>query len=219
MSWTLDQDCQDAQDKQLMQYPLTLRSKWKMHRIHWKFQSQNVQIFGYVYQRTNSQIHVPVRKIWSFLLSEICTLILWQDCYGTGKSGKFFYKKRLSSEWECLFVNREKGFSCLCMWTIIKLSGKKQNIFPMWKILMKDVDLGEPTSFLDHVWLGCAQRERQISKDIIHIYRNMFESRNSAGALEKLPVSEKSDANISSRSFDMEGHAKEVRGKIVRTCK
>ena len=39
----------------------------------------------------------------------------------------------------------------------IKLAGKKQNLDPMWKVLMKDVDLGEPTSFLDHVYLGCTQ--------------------------------------------------------------
>ena len=32
----------------------------------------------------------------------------------------------------------------------IKLAGKKQNIDPMWKVLNKEVDLGEPTSFLDH---------------------------------------------------------------------
>ena len=32
----------------------------------------------------------------------------------------------------------------------MKLAGKKQNIDPMWKVLLKDVDLGEPTSFLDH---------------------------------------------------------------------
>ena len=31
----------------------------------------------------------------------------------------------------------------------IKLAGKKQNLDPMWKLL-KEVDLGEPTSFLDH---------------------------------------------------------------------
>ena len=37
----------------------------------------------------------------------------------------------------------------------LKLAGKKQHIDPMWKILRKDVDLGEPTSFLDHVFLGC----------------------------------------------------------------
>ena len=29
--------------------------------------------------------------------------------------------------------------------------GKKQNLDPMWKVLNKEVDLGEPTSFLDHV--------------------------------------------------------------------
>ena len=33
----------------------------------------------------------------------------------------------------------------------IKLVGKKQNIDPMWKVLLKHIDLGEPSSFLDHV--------------------------------------------------------------------
>ena len=36
----------------------------------------------------------------------------------------------------------------------MKLAGKKQNLDPMWKVLNKEVDLGEPTSFLDHVYLG-----------------------------------------------------------------
>ena len=48
----------------------------------------------------------------------------------------------------------------------IKLAGKKHNIDPMWKLLNKEVDLGEPTSFLDHVYLGCTQRQCEISKDI-----------------------------------------------------
>ena len=39
----------------------------------------------------------------------------------------------------------------------IKLDGKKQNIDPMWKVLNKEVHLGELTSFLDHVYLGCTQ--------------------------------------------------------------
>ena len=30
----------------------------------------------------------------------------------------------------------------------IKLAGKKQNLDPMWKVLNKEVDLGEPTSSL-----------------------------------------------------------------------
>ena len=40
----------------------------------------------------------------------------------------------------------------------IKLAGKKQNLDPMWTLLNKEVALGEPTSFLDHVYLGCTQR-------------------------------------------------------------
>ena len=67
----------------------------------------------------------------------------------------------------------------------IQLAGKKQNIQPMWKLLNKEVDLGEPTSFLDHVYLGCSQRQCEISKDIVDNYRTMFESRISAGRLEK----------------------------------
>ena len=74
----------------------------------------------------------------------------------------------------------------------IKIVGKKQNIVPMWKVLNKEVDLGEPTSFLDHVYLGCTQRQCEISKDSGDNHRTMFESRISAGANEKLPCSEKS---------------------------
>ena len=50
------------------------------------------------------------------------------------------------SNWECLFVRREKGpFSSVYV-DDIKLAGKKRNISPTWKIPMKDVDLGEPRS-------------------------------------------------------------------------
>ena len=62
----------------------------------------------------------------------------------------------------------------------IKLAGKKQNTDPM----NKEVDLGEPTSFFDHVYLGCTQRQCEISKDIMDNYRNMFESRISPGELK-----------------------------------
>ena len=69
----------------------------------------------------------------------------------------------------------------------IKLAGKKQKINPMWKVL-KEVDLGEPTPSLDHVYLGCTQRQCEISKDIVDNHRTMFESRISAGRTEKLPA-------------------------------
>ena len=101
------------------------------------------------------------------------------------------------------------------------MAGKTENIDPMWKVLMKDIDFGEPTSFLDHVFLGCTQRECQISKDIVENHRSMFESRIYAGATEKLSETKatgKPDAEtISSWSYDMEGHAKKCVDRL-RTC-
>ena len=103
--------------------------------------------------------------------------------------------------WECLFGHREKGLFLSVYVDEIKLAGKKHNIDPMWKVLNKEVDLGEPTSFLDHVYLGCTQRQCEISKDIVDKYRAMFESRISEG--------------FSSWSYDMEGHAKKC---VERYC-
>ena len=60
--------------------------------------------------------------------------------------------------WVCLFVHRENGLFLSVHVDDMKLAGKKHNIDPMWKVLNKEVDLGEPTSFLDHVYLGCTQR-------------------------------------------------------------
>ena len=57
------------------------------------------------------------------------------------------------------------------------------------------------------IWVAL-KRECQISKDIVDNYKRMFEPRISAGAAEKLLCSGKLDANISSWSHDMEGHAK-----------
>ena len=61
--------------------------------------------------------------------------------------------------WECLFVHRKQGLFLSGHVDDIKMAGKKQNIAAMWKKLMKNVDLDEPTSVLDHVYLGCTERE------------------------------------------------------------
>ena len=112
-----------------------------------------------------------------------------------------------------LFIVR-KDFSYLCVYVDdIKLAGKKQNLDPMWKVLNKEVDLGEPTFFLDHVYLGCTQRQCEISKDTVDNYRTMFESRISAGRLEKLPFPQ--NLRISSWSYDLAGHAKKC---VERYC-
>ena len=56
-----------------------------------------------------------------------------------------------------LFIVK-KGYFLSVYVDDIKLAGKKQNIDPMWKVLNKEVDLGEPTSFLDHVYCGLRSR-------------------------------------------------------------
>ena len=123
--------------------------------------------------------------------------------------------------WDCLFVHREKGLFLSVYVDDIKFAGKKQNINPTWKILMQDLDLREPTSFLDHNYLGCTRRECQISKEIVDNDRNMVESRISAEATDKLPETKatgKPDAEtISSWSYDSEVHAKKCVEKM-RIC-
>ena len=80
-----------------------------------------------------------------------------------------------------------------------------------WK--KENIDLGEPTSFLDHVYLGCTQKQCQISKSTVDNYRTMFESRISAGGLEKLPFPQ--NLRISSWSYDIGRSCKEMCGTIL----
>ena len=95
------------------------------------------------------------------------------------------------------------------------MAGKKQNMAHMWKKLMKSVDIDEPTSFLDHVYFGCTQRECKPTEIIIEQFTKMLESRISAGATEKLLGWEKSYAKTVAWSYDMEGHAQKC---VERYC-
>ena len=80
---------------------------------------------------------------------------------------------------------------------------------------MKDVDIEELPSFLDHVYLGCTQRECKSNEKIIGQYNKMSESRISAGATEKLPGWDKPRAKTSVWSNDMEGHDRKC---VERYC-
>ena len=138
-------------------------------------------------------------KSWSSMEDPVVPLE--RNLYGHPLAGllweRQFEKVLLKHGWEkipnceCLFVHREKGLFLSVYVDDIKLAGKKHNIDPMWKVLNKEVVLGEPTSFLDHVYLGCTQRQCEVSQNIVDNYRTMFESRISAGGTEKLPFSPK----------------------------
>ena len=84
--------------------------------------------------------------------------------------------------------SKNNGYFCQYMWMTLKRLVKKQKKAPMWKELMKDGDIEEPTSFLDHVYsgctqrackpnvyLGCTQRECKPNEKIFDAYRHMFE--------------------------------------------
>ena len=101
-------------------------------------------------------------KSWSSMEDPVVPLE--RNLYGHPLAGllreRQFEKILLKYGWEkvsnleCLFVNREKGLFLSLHVDDIKLAGKKQNINPMWKVLNKEVDLGDPTSFLDHENVG-----------------------------------------------------------------
>ena len=138
--------------------------------------------------------------------------LLWERQFEKKILLKYGWEK--VSNWECLFAHREKGLFLSVYVDDIKLAGKKQNIDPMWTVLNKEVDLGQPTSFQDHVYLGCTQRECETSKVIVgQLQGYLFESRISAGGVEKLPFPQ--NLRISSWSYDMEGDSKKC---VERYC-
>ena len=143
---------------------------------------------------TNGLYHGPVWKIQLFLLSEICTVILLAGLLCERQFEKILFKygwEKVSNLGIAYSYTVKKVYSYLLYVDDIKLTGKKQNIDPMWNVLNKEVDSGEPTSFLDHVYLVCTQRQCEISKDIVDNYRTMFEYRISAGATEKITMARK----------------------------
>ena len=184
------------------------------HKLFKKIQNWSVQTFGFVYHDTNGQNHGPVWKTQSFLLNEICTVILLQDYYGKGNLRKSYWNTvgEKVSNWECLFLHRDTGLFLSAYVDDMKLAGKKQNINPMWKIPNKEVDFENQHLFLI-MFSWDVLKDCEMNKDIVDKYRTMFESRISAGATEKLPCSE--NLCISSWSYDMEGHAKNC---VARYC-
>ena len=85
---------------------------------------------------------------------------------------------------------------------------------------MKDVDLEEPTSFLDHENLRCTQRDCTISSEIVTKYRDMFEARISAGAKEN--YLQKLQGNLTQKSYFLGLTTWKIMqkmcGMILRTC-
>ena len=106
-----------------------------------------------------TKIMVPYRRpscfFWTESVRSAFAALLWERQFQ-----KILLQHGLAkvSNWECLFVHNDKGLSFLVYVDDRKFAGKNQNFDPKCKVLNKEVDLGEPTSFVDHVYLGCTQK-------------------------------------------------------------
>ena len=149
-------------------------------------------------------------KSWSSMEDPVVPLE--RNLYGHPLAGRLwesqFEKIPLTYGWEkvlnceCLFVQRARGLFLSVYVDDIKMDGKTENLEPTWKILMKDVDLEEPTSFLGY----CSELQRYVRIHDFYCSQGKLPTRASG----------KPDAEtISSCSYDMEGHAKKC---VDRYC-
>ena len=98
-----------------------------------------------------SNMEDPVVPLERNLYGHFLAGLLWERQF---EKVLLLYVWEKVPNWERLFVGREKVLFLSVYVDELEPSAKKQNIDPTWKILKKDVDVGEPTSFLDHVFLN-----------------------------------------------------------------
>ena len=109
-----------------------------------------------------------------------------------------------------------KNKDCSYRYTWMRLTWLKRS--RLWLPLRgwcKTLILTNAHPFLDHVYLGCTQRECKPNEIMVDEYRKMCESRMSAGWTEKLPEWEKPHAKTVAWSHDTEGHAQRC---VERHC-
>ena len=170
-----------------------------------------IRLPRHILPKSWSSMEDPVVSLERNLYGHLLAGLLWERQF---EKILLKYGWEKVSNWECLFVHREKRIILICVCGCQKnWLERNKTLIRCGKYSIKKVDSGEPTSFLDHVYLGCTQRQCEISKDIVDNYRTLFESRISAGATGKLPCSE--SLCISLWSYDMEGHAKKC---VERYC-
>ena len=115
---------------------------------------------------------------------------------------------------ECLFVHREKCCSYLCMWMTSNWLERNKTLIRCGNYsTKKSIWENQHLSWIMYTW--AALNDNAKSANILWTITEpcSFESRISAGGVEKLPFSQ--DNRISSWSYDMAGHAKKC---VERYC-
>ena len=125
---------------------------------------------------------------------------------------------RRCPNWECLFVNREKGQFFSVYVDVTKLAGKRQRINPTWKCSWNALTWQNQHHFLT-MFIWVALKENVKSVRILSIITDVRSNQGFLPDYRKIAKNkstEKFDTETtSSWSYDMEGHAKKC---VERFC-
>ena len=181
-------------------YRLTLKCKWKTPENGQltlpESKCPTISIRLPRSRRPNSwdEIYEPVVPLERKMYGHPLTGLLWERQFDKVLVENSW---RNVPHWECFFVHRENGWF---------LSVYVDNLKPMWDVLIKQVDLGAPTSQLDQAYFGCAQRDCKPNLKIAQENTDLHELPISGGIVKQLVIG---------WSCDMEGHAKKC---VERYC-
>ena len=161
-------------------------SSWRSFRIHAgkkqgrsqhgsDFRSQHVLIYGSYFTLQMTEIFVEHwRSSGSSWTKCVRTPTCWIIEGKTVRRSSVGIRMKKKPNWGCPFVQRTQGL-CLSVYVKdIRMAGTKQNRTLKWEKLIRNVDLDEPTSFLDHVYWGWTQRECKSNETIWEKYREML---------------------------------------------
>ena len=144
-----------------------------MHPNYWKFQNRNVQTFGFVCHDTNGLNHGPVWKTQSFLLSEICTVILWQDCYGKGNLRKSYCSTvgRRFPIGNAYSYTVKKCYSYLCMWMTSNWLERNKTLIRCGKYsIKKSIWENQHLSLIMYTWAALKDNVKKYG--VVHFTSN-----------------------------------------------
>ena len=161
----------------------------------------------------NSQIRMSRQwpKSWSSMEDPVVPLE--RNLYGHPLSGllweRQFEQVLLQHGWEEVPDCREKDYSCLCMWTISNSVERNRTLIRLGKSSWR-CWFGRTNIIPSLRLLGLHSKRRKNQQRYYWQFPTI-----SAGATGKLPSSVRLDANISTWSYDMGGHAKKY---VERYC-
>ena len=119
-----------------------------------KIQTQNVQTYGYVFHDKNRpNLGGPLMIQW-FFLNEICMATHLHCICGKNNLRKVYWNwDGKVPNWECPFVHRKQGLFLSAYVDDIKMAGKKKNLSPMCKKLMKRTSSYAQSVTQTHIFL------------------------------------------------------------------